>query len=46
MAKYLTNLETLENVAEARMYLEKLDNFDYKFKIGEYFLNKWHFLNL
>jgi len=32
-----------QDVAEARLYLEKLDNFDYKFRIGEYFLNKWHF---
>ena len=35
-----------QNVEEARTYLEKLDNFDYKFKIGEYFLNKWHFRSL
>ena len=32
-----------QNTAEAQTYLEKLDNFDYKFKIGNYFLNKWHF---
>ena len=35
-----------QDVNEARTYLEKLDNFDYKFKIGEYFLNKWHFRSL
>lgn len=35
-----------QNTDEARTYLEKLDNFDYKFKIGEYFLNKWHFRSL
>ena len=35
-----------QDVEEARTYLEKLDNFDYKFKIGEYFLNKWHFRSL
>jgi ribonucleoside-diphosphate reductase alpha chain len=35
-----------QDVEEARIYLEKLDNFDYKFKIGEYFLNKWHFRSL
>ncbi|MCE9618057.1 MAG: adenosylcobalamin-dependent ribonucleoside-diphosphate reductase [Nitrosarchaeum sp.] len=35
-----------QNIEEARTYLEKLDNFDYKFKIGEYFLNKWHFRSL
>ncbi|MBA4454444.1 MAG: adenosylcobalamin-dependent ribonucleoside-diphosphate reductase, partial [Nitrosopumilaceae archaeon] len=31
---------------EAKSYLEKLDNFDYKFKIGEYFLNKYHFRSM
>ncbi|MCE9652374.1 MAG: adenosylcobalamin-dependent ribonucleoside-diphosphate reductase [Nitrosarchaeum sp.] len=35
-----------QNTEEAMTYLEKLDNFDYKFKIGEYFLNKWHFRSL
>ena len=35
-----------QNIEEAKAYLEKLDNFDYKFKIGEYFLNKWHFRSL
>ena len=35
-----------QNIEEAHTYLEKLDNFDYKFKIGEYFLNKWHFRSL
>lgn len=35
-----------QNIDEARTYLEKLDNFDYKFKIGDYFLNKWHFRSL
>ena len=32
-----------QNIEEAKSYLEKLDNFNYKFKIGEYYLNKWHF---
>lgn len=32
-----------QDVEEAKSYLEKLDNFDYKFKIGKYYLNKWHF---
>ncbi len=32
-----------QNTEEAKAYLEKLDSFDYKFKIGEYYLNKWHF---
>ena len=35
-----------QNIEEAKIYLEKLDNFDYKFKVGEYFLNKWHFRSL
>jgi ribonucleoside-diphosphate reductase alpha chain len=35
-----------QNIEEAKSYLEKLDNFDYKFKIGDYFLNKWHFRSL
>ncbi|KAG2477861.1 MAG: Vitamin B12-dependent ribonucleoside-diphosphate reductase [Nitrosopumilales archaeon] len=32
-----------QDIEEAREYLEKLDNFNYKFKIGEFYLNKWHF---
>ena len=35
-----------QNIEEAKSYLEKLDNFDYKFKVGNYFLNKWHFRSL
>ena len=35
-----------QNIEEAKIYLEKLDNFNYKFKVGEYFLNKWHFRSL
>jgi ribonucleoside-diphosphate reductase alpha chain len=35
-----------QNTEEAKGYLEKLDNFDYKFKIGDYFLNKYHFRSL
>lgn len=35
-----------QNIDEANSYLEKLDAFDYKFKIGEYYLNKWHFRSL
>ena len=35
-----------QDITEAQTYLEKLDNFDYKFKIGNYFLNKWHFRSL
>ncbi|MCH7968117.1 MAG: adenosylcobalamin-dependent ribonucleoside-diphosphate reductase [Thaumarchaeota archaeon] len=32
-----------QNIEEAKDYLDKLDNFNYKFKISEYYLNKWHF---
>ncbi|MFZ8908518.1 MAG: adenosylcobalamin-dependent ribonucleoside-diphosphate reductase [Nitrosopumilaceae archaeon] len=35
-----------QNIEEAKSYLEKLDNFDYKFKIGDYFLNKYHFRSM
>ena len=32
-----------QNIDEAHSYLEKLDSFDYKFKIDDYYLNKYHF---
>ncbi len=35
-----------QNVEEARSYLGKLDDFDYKFKFGQHYLNKWHFRSL
>ena len=35
-----------QNVDDATSYLEKLDAFDYKFKVGDYFFNKWHFRSL
>lgn len=35
-----------QNIEEASRYLDKLDDFDYKFKIGKYLLNKWHFRSL
>jgi len=35
-----------QNTDEAKSYLEKLDSFDYKFKIGKYYLNKYHFRSL
>ncbi|HXG74810.1 MAG TPA: adenosylcobalamin-dependent ribonucleoside-diphosphate reductase [Candidatus Nitrosotenuis sp.] len=35
-----------QDVEEARKYLAKLDDFDYKFKIGQYYLNKYHFRGL
>jgi len=34
------------NVEEAAKYLEKLDDFNYKFKVGKYYLNKYHFRSL
>jgi ribonucleoside-diphosphate reductase alpha chain len=37
---------TQQNIDEATEYLTKLDHFDYKFKIGEHYLNKWHFRGL
>ena len=37
---------TKQDVDEAKSYLEKLDAFDYKFKVGDYFFNKWHFRSL
>ena len=37
---------SVQDTDEARSYLEKLDSFDYKFKIGEYYLNKYHFRSL
>jgi len=35
-----------QDVEQARSYLGKLDDFNYKFKIGDYYLNKWHFRGL
>ncbi len=35
-----------QDTDEAESYLEKLDAFDYKFKVGDYYLNKWHFRSL
>ena len=37
---------TPQNVEEAKEYLTKLDQFDYKFKIDEYYLNQYHFRGL
>ena len=34
------------SIEEAAKYLEKLDDFDYKFKVGKYYLNKYHFRSL
>ena len=35
-----------QDIDEAKSYLEKLDAFDYKFKVGDFFFNKWHFRSL
>ncbi len=35
-----------QDIEEAKSYLEKLDAFDYKFKVGTHFFNKWHFRSL
>jgi ribonucleoside-diphosphate reductase alpha chain len=35
-----------QDIDEAKSYLKKLDNFDNKFHIGKYYLNKWHFRSL
>ncbi|MEO2265605.1 MAG: adenosylcobalamin-dependent ribonucleoside-diphosphate reductase [Nitrosopumilus sp.] len=35
-----------QNIDDAKSYLKKLDAFDYKFKVGDYFFNKWHFRSL
>ena len=36
----------IQNIEDAKKYLDKLDDFNYKFKIGKYHLNKWHFRGL
>ncbi|HSB56794.1 MAG TPA: adenosylcobalamin-dependent ribonucleoside-diphosphate reductase [Nitrosopumilaceae archaeon] len=36
----------IQNIDDAKKYLDKLDDFNYKFKIGKYHLNKWHFRGL
>ena len=35
-----------QDIGKAHAYLEKIDNFDGKFKVGRYRLNKWHFRSL
>ena len=37
---------TKQDTDEATSYLEKLDAFDYKFRVGDYYFNKWHFRSL
>jgi ribonucleoside-diphosphate reductase alpha chain len=40
------NAGIIQNIEDAKKYLDKLDDFNYKFKIGKYHLNKWHFRGL
>ena len=35
-----------QNTEDAARYLDKLDDFSYKFKVGKYYLNKYHFRSL
>ena len=35
-----------QDVEQARSYLGKLDDFNFKFKLGDHYLNKWHFRGL
>ena len=37
---------TKHDVTEAEEYLSKLDQFNYKFKVGKYYLNQYHFRGL
>jgi ribonucleoside-diphosphate reductase alpha chain len=36
----------IQNIEEAEKYYSKIDDFDLKLKIGEYYLNKFHFESL
>ena len=40
------NGNSSQDLDEARSYLDKLDAFENKFRIGDYYLNKWHFRSL
>ncbi len=35
-----------QDIEQAKMYLNKLDDFDCKFKLGTFTINKWHFRSL
>lgn len=37
---------SVQDINEAKSYLDKLDAFDNKFRIGPYYLNRWHFRSL
>ena len=41
-----TSGNTQHDITEAEEYLSKLDQFNYKFKIGNYYLNQYHFRGL
>lgn len=36
----------VQDIDRAATYMQKLDNFDNKFSIGKYYLNKWHFRSI
>ncbi len=38
--------DNTQSIEEAARYLDKLDDFNYKFKVGKYYLNKYHFRSL
>src|SRR3989338_7010936 len=40
---YSKDASAHQDIEEARRYLTKLDDFEYKFKIGSYYLNKYQF---
>ncbi len=43
---YSKDANAHQDIEEARRYLTKLDDFEYKFKIGNYYLNKYQFRGL
>lgn len=43
---FSNNENHIQNIDEAKSYYGKIDNFDLKLKIGNYYLNKYHFESL
>lgn len=43
---FSNNDNHIQNIDEAKSYYGKIDNFDLKLKIGNYYLNKYHFESL
>lgn len=43
---YSKDMGAPQDVEEAKRYLAKLDDFEYKFRVGSYYLNKYHFRGL